>query len=143
MSLMELQTKFQGLVEVCEKEKIIFENGIPGFPEEEEFFILPVGDDEVFLTLQSAKSQELAFIIINPFHYFPQYDFELDQQVIEKLEIEAPEDILVLNIITIHDPFEQSTANLRAPLIINKKRNHGKQVVLNNEHFTTRHKIMG
>lgn len=139
---MEVQTKFHGLIELTEKDIVLFESGIPGFLDEDEFIILPLEEDGTFMILQSLKSPSLAFVIVNPFHYFPDYDFSLEDTVVEKLKIKLPEDVLVYAILTVQEPFEQTTANLQAPIVINSKKSVGKQVILNNEKYTTRHRIL-
>lgn len=139
---MEAQTKFHGVIEIAEKDIVSFESGIPGFPDEDKFSILPIEEDGAFMILQSLKSPSLAFVIVNPFQYFPDYDFTLEDPVVEKLKIDSPEDVLVYTILTVQEPFEKTTANLQAPIIINLKKVLGKQVILNNEKYTTRHKIM-
>jgi flagellar assembly factor FliW len=138
----EVQTKFHGVIEIAEKDIVSFESGIPGFPDEDKFLILPLEEDGAFMILQSLMSPSLAFVIVNPFQYFPNYDFTLEDPLVEKLKVDSPEDVLVYTILTVQDPFEKTTANLQAPIIINAKKVLGKQVILNNEKYTTRHKIL-
>lgn len=139
---MEIKTKYHGEVHINGNEVINFVKGIPGFPNEENFTILSLEEDGVFSILQSVVTPELAFVIVNPFHYFTDYDFQLEDQVVEALNIKSPEEVQVFTILTVQEPFEKTTANLQAPLIINNKNHMGKQVVLNNEKYTTRHKIL-
>jgi flagellar assembly factor FliW len=139
---MKIQTKYHGEIEISDKEILTFINGIPGFLDEEKFIILPLQEDETFLILQSIVTGGLAFVLVNPFTYFPEYDFSLEESIVELLNIASPEDLVVYSILTIGEPFENTTANLQAPIIINSKNNQAKQVVLNNESYTTRHKIL-
>ncbi|MGG7619644.1 flagellar assembly protein FliW [Bacillus coreaensis] len=139
---MQLQTKYHGLIEITEEQVLTFEHGIPGFIDEEKFIILPLEQDETFMILQSVSTAGLAFVLINPFHYFPDYDFSLDDNAIYQLKLSSPDDIIVYTILTIHDPFENTTANLQAPVIINSKNKLGKQVILNDTKYTSRHKII-
>jgi len=140
---MEIKTKYHGVVQINDHEVINFVKGIPGFPNEENFTILSLEEDGVFSILQSVVTPELAFVIVNPFHYFTDYDFHIEDQVVKALSIKSPEEVQVFTILTVQEPFEKTTANLQAPLIINKNNRMGKQVVLNNEKYTTRHKILG
>lgn len=139
---MKIQTKYHGEIEISDKEILTFINGIPGFLDEEKFILLPLQEDETFLILQSIVTGGLAFVLVNPFTYFPEYDFSLEESIVELLNIASPEDLVVFSILTIGEPFENTTANLQAPIIINSKNNQAKQVVLNNESYTTRHKIL-
>lgn len=92
--------------------------------------------------MQSVNTSTLAFVMVNPFSYYPNYDFNLDDSVVESLKIETPEDVLVYSILTVQDPFENTTVNLQAPVIINSKKNMGKQIILNNGEYLTRHKLV-
>lgn len=139
---MNIKTKYHGEVEITENDLINFVKGIPGFPNEETFTILSLEDNGVFSILQSVATPELAFVIVNPFHYFPDYDFHIEEQVVEVLGISSPDVVQVYSILTVQEPFDKTTANLQAPLIINTNNRMGKQVVLNNEKYTTRHKIL-
>ncbi|MGI8385393.1 flagellar assembly protein FliW [Robertmurraya sp. P23] len=138
---MEFQTKYQGVVELQLEDIIHFNSGIPGFPEEGEFIILPL-EEGTFYILQSVKTPSLAFVMVNPFTYFPDYDFTVEDQTVEALKIASPDDVIVYSILTVQDPFEKTTANLQAPIIINSKNKMGKQIVLNHDGYTTRHNIM-
>ncbi|RFU67422.1 flagellar assembly protein FliW [Bacillus sp. V59.32b] len=138
---MNIFSKYSGEVKIDETKILNFEKGLPGFPEEKQFIILPLSDDDTLQIMQSVKTPELAFVITNAFHFFKGYDFTLDDASIEQLELEAPEQVDVFNILTVQDPFEKTTANLQSPVIINKSNQLAKQVILNNPAFTTKHRI--
>ncbi|MCK6258677.1 flagellar assembly protein FliW [Fictibacillus sp. KIGAM418] len=137
---MKIESKFHGLLEIQQEDIITFENGIPGFEEEKKFIIMPF-EDTPFNILQSVITNELAFITTDPFLFFKDYEFTLSENVIEALKVEQREDLFLLAIITLQDSIESSTANLQAPVIINKKTNTGKQVVLHDENYTTKHSL--
>ena len=138
---MKIATKYHNELTVETKDIIRFENGIPGFNEETQFVILPFSDDNFFSILQSITTPQLAFVIINPFHFFKEYDFELPSSVVEKLAIESEKDVIVYTILTVNDTFEDSTANLQAPVVINGKKQTGKQVVLTEPTYHTKHQL--
>lgn len=138
---MKLDTKYHGEVHIEESEIITFANGIPGFVEEKTFVILPFGDDTGISILQSVENSQLAFVVTNPFFFFTEYDFALDDQVVEHLQLESENDVTTFVILTVGDPFEKTTANLQAPVVINNKKQLGKQVILTNTSYQTKHKI--
>jgi flagellar assembly factor FliW len=135
---MKLPTKFEESVEIDDSNIINFEQGLPGFEEEKKFVLMPI-DGTPFSILQSVTSTALAFVTANPFVFFKDYDFELSTSVQEQLQISKSNDVFVQVILTVADLFEESTANLQAPIIINKERNIGKQVVLTDSKYQTRH----
>ena len=138
---MNIQTKYFGDITIDEKDIITFENGIPGFLDEKRFVILPLADAQIYFVMQSVNTPQLAFVVTNPILFYQDYDFTLDDPVVEQLEIQKPEDVRVFNILTLREPFEKTTVNLQAPIIINKKTNKSNQVILNNESYKTRHPL--
>jgi flagellar assembly factor FliW len=137
---MKLQTKFEEIVEVNESDILRFEQGLPGFEEEKQFVLMAI-EGTPFSILQSVTTTELAFITADPFVFFKDYDFELSPSDQEQLKVKKPEEVSVQVIVTVADHFEKSTANLKGPVIINYKKNIGKQVVLNEVKYNTRHYI--
>lgn len=138
---MNIQTKFHSVQEINQDDIINFPSGIPGFLEEKEFYILPLEGTDLFV-LQSVKTPEVAFIVTDPFVLFPQYEFDLPGEALEKLEIQSDKDVATFAILTVREPFEETTANLQAPLVINQTKKLGKQVILNQTSYQTKHKIM-
>jgi flagellar assembly factor FliW len=136
---MKIQTSYHGEILIEERVRLVFNKGIPGFGDETSFVLLPVLENPIFQVLQSTKTPEIAFIVSNPFHFFKEYDFTLDNGTLDQLGIQQERDVLVYTILTLKNPFEKSTANLQAPIVINQENNHGKQVILNHPDYKTRH----
>ncbi|MFD1736797.1 flagellar assembly protein FliW [Bacillus salitolerans] len=139
---MKIQTKYHGEI-IIESESILsFPNGIPGFLKEQEFILLPLSEESPFSILQSVKNSELGFVLINPFKFYSDYEFKLSDSDVNSLDIENREQIEVYSIITVKDPFEDSTTNLQAPVVINGVKKLGRQVVLNHKDYHTKHKLI-
>src|SRR5690625_243661 len=128
-----VQTKYLGTVEIDKSKIIQFPSGIPGFIDELEFVLLDLPGHSIFQTLQSVKTSELAFIVVNPYHFYKKYEFRLEKYLLESLQIKSEQDVIVLAIVTLKQPFTRSTINLKAPLIINSNVSLGKQYVLNTD----------
>ncbi|WP_060205265.1 flagellar assembly protein FliW [Sporosarcina koreensis] len=138
---MNIQTKFHGEIEIQSDQLWNFPKGIPGFEDEKEFVLLPIEGNNIFQVLQSTNSLAVAFIVTNPYTLVADYSFDIDGPTIELLNIEKPEDVFVLGILTLKQPFETSTINLQAPLIFQMNNRKAKQMILNDNRFTTRHMI--
>jgi flagellar assembly factor FliW len=136
---MNIETRYHGDIELAQDEIITFEKGIPGFEDEKQFALLPFGEDTPFYILQSTNTPELAFVLTEPFTYFKDYEFDLPKDLQEELAIKDKTDVVVFAILTVKDPFSNSTANLQAPVVINKKQQKGKQLLLNNTSYQTKH----
>ncbi len=138
---MKLATKYQGEQEVNEKQLIHFQNGIPGFQEETQFALLPFLEDMPYFILQSTKTADLAFVVVDPYPFFQNYQYELPTALIDSLNIESPEDVATFVILTLKEPFAASTANLKGPIVINVKKNKGKQLILNDSAYETKQQL--
>lgn len=138
---MKIRTKFFGEQEINKEEIIQFDTGIPGFPNEKEFYLLAM-EDTPFQVLQSIQTVGVAFIIMEPFQVFPEYEFDLPDEVLQGLKIEKESDIVIFTILTVQEPFENTTANLQAPIILNQSNKKAKQYIINRNTYTTKHLII-
>ncbi|MGE8206899.1 flagellar assembly protein FliW [Heyndrickxia sp. NPDC080065] len=138
---MQIQTRYHGEIEINEKEILHFTKGIPGFPDEKQFILLAMPDQNLFTIMQSVETPELAFVLTSPFSFIEKYEFELDDSTIEQLAIKNQEDVSVFAIVTLQDPFEKTSANLQAPVILNVKNNEAKQVILNDTIYKIKHPL--
>ncbi|MCP3761232.1 flagellar assembly protein FliW [Domibacillus sp. A3M-37] len=138
---MKIETKYHGEKEIEQEDIITFSNGIPGFENEKKFVLLAFPDNNVFYALQSVSTPDLSFVVTDPFSFFVDYNVKIDDATIDSLAIKKEEDVTLLNILTLRDPFEETTANLQAPIVINKKTHSGRQVILTGTPYETRHNL--
>ncbi|MFB6468940.1 flagellar assembly protein FliW [Cytobacillus sp. Hz8] len=137
---MDIRTKYFGAIRIKNEEIVHFEGGIPGFLNEQQFCILPM-EGTPFFVLQSVKDENIAFVLADPFLHDPNYHFDLDDDVKEKLEIAEPKDVAVFAILTVHEPLTDTTANFQAPIVINQTKKLGKQIILQDKQLKLRTKI--
>lgn len=136
-----IQTKYHGEMEINQEDILHFEKGIPGFLDEKEFVILPLSDDGTFSILQSVATPYVGFVIASPFHYIPNYEFQMEDAVVEELGLNSEKDVRVFSILSVGEPFEKTTMNLQAPVIMNTSNHKAKQVILNNTSYQIKHPI--
>lgn len=140
---MKINTSNFGKIEIEEDKIIVFEEGLPGFEGEKEFVIILNEDKEnPFHWLQSTKSPELSFVILNPFERFKDYDVLLPETAINKLKIASEEDIVIYTIVVIPEDIKKMTTNLLGPIVINSKKRLGKQIILEENKYSTKHFIL-
>ncbi len=138
---MLIETKYLGEQVVAEEKILSFPQGLPGFQDEKSFVLLDVPGNDVLQILQSLQTTALAFIVTNPHTIYQSYRFSLDEATMEVLQIEKESDIVILSIMTIQEPFSNSTINLKAPIIMNAKARLGKQIILNQDDYPLKAKI--
>ncbi|MBF0442938.1 MAG: flagellar assembly protein FliW [Oligoflexales bacterium] len=139
---MNVKTTRFGDIEVNEKDIILLPAGIIGFPELKKYILLDHDKDSPFKWLQSLEDGAIAFVLINPLLFKPDYAVEVSESEISDLELENEEDAVVSVIITMPNNPKNMTANLKAPLIFNLKNRKGKQIILSSSEYTTRHNII-
>jgi flagellar assembly factor FliW len=138
---MNIQTKYQGTIDIKQENIITFTKGIPAFEDEKEFVLLPFAEGTPFFVLQSIKTVDVAFIVMSPFDVVPDYQIKLPDQTLELLEIEKQEDVATFIVLTVKEPFSETTGNLQGPLIINVNKQKGKQLLLSDSDYQTKHPI--
>src|SRR3954469_2783001 len=87
-----------------------FAAGIPGFPHLRSFTLERWGGEESpFMTMTADHDPDIGFVVVSPFIYYPDYEFEIDDATAERLGITSPEQVHVLCIITLHNRPEEAT----------------------------------
>lgn len=129
-------------IEVDEKDVIELPAGLIGFPELKRYVMLNHDEDSPFKWLQSLDDGAIAFVLINPLLFKPDYSVEVNEAEVADLSIASESDAVISVIVTMPSDPNKMTANLKAPLIFNLKNRKGRQVILNNPQYTTRHNIM-
>lgn len=140
---MLIQTKYLGEILITEDQIIKFPQGILGFENNQEFIILNIIDNDNFKILQDLKHPNIAFFIINPWDFYKNYTVDLPDEELGKIGIfpNQNNEFVVFNIVTLGKTFQESTANLLAPIVINTENKSGRQFIQNDTIYTTRHSI--
>ena len=138
---MQIQTKFHGDIEIQPEQTWNFPKGIPGFEDENQFALLSIEGNDIFQVLQSTQTATIALIVANPYTLVDDYSFDVDEPTINLLNINSEQDVFVLSVISLKEPFESSTINLQAPLIFQATAKKARQMILNDNKFSLRHPI--
>lgn len=140
--MVSLTTSRFGEIEVKESDLIKMPSGIIGFPELTQFVIFDHDKDSPFKWFQSLDDGSIAFVLINPLLFKPDYKVEVIEAEIGDLHLESEDDAVISVIVTMPGNPQNMTANLKAPLLFNLKNRTGKQVILNSSNYSTRHNII-
>lgn len=138
---MKVNTKAFGLIEVDEKQKVSFPQGLFGFEDNKDYVLLDA-EHQPFFWLQSADEQEIAFILINPFLFRQDYEVNISNEELSEIGLNSPENALIFVIVTIPQDGKNMTANLQGPLIINRQNMTGMQAILSDTRWKTKHDII-
>lgn len=128
---MLFDTKYFGRIDCPEEDKLHFPEGLFGFEEEKEFFLLPFeGSEDTLLCFQSAATPGLAFVAVNPFSLKPDYAPVLSSGELKALGVERSEELCFYTLCVVRSPVGDSTVNLRCPVAINDRTRQAVQVIL-------------
>lgn len=133
-------TRF-GELEVSESDIIRFPHGVPGFLDEKAFIYLVYQPDSPFSFLQSVDNPDLTFLLTDPFAFFNDYEFALDDGLAQELNLSKENPPQIFNIVTHKGELQDMTVNLLAPIIINARDHIGVQIILEKSDYPTRHKL--
>jgi flagellar assembly factor FliW len=136
-----MTTKF-GELNVPEELIIRMTKPVLGFEQLRDYVIIETEDFAPFKWYQSIDNPDIAFVIVNPLLFFPDYVIEVNPKEIEELRVSSVTDIITYAIVTIPRDYTKMTANLQGPLLINSQTNLAKQLVLVNSDYRIKHRII-
>lgn len=140
---MKINTKVFGEVEIADDKIIHFPSGIVGFPELTEFTLLHDEEKGVgsIHWLQSIQEPGFAMPVMDPLLVCPDYNPEVDDELLKPLGGLDPEEILVLVTVTVPSDLKKMSVNLRGPVIINAAAKKACQVIVEGEGYQVKYPI--
>jgi flagellar assembly factor FliW len=121
---------------------VTFVGGIVGFPDLRQFVLIQHQEGSSYRWLQSVDDGSVAFLVVDPSDFVPDYAPEMPQNAALQLGLDADTPRLVYTIVTIprgrpHD----MTVNLAGPVVVNANTGQAVQVVLEDERYPIRHRM--
>jgi flagellar assembly factor FliW len=138
---MKVATKPYGLIDIEDNQKITFPQGLLGFEALHDYALLDA-ERQPFYWLQSLDAPNTAFILINPFLFRPDYEANIDNDELAAVAITDPREALIFAVVTVPADGAPMTANLQGPLVINRDTRQGKQAIITDTRWKTKHDIM-
>lgn len=113
--------------------------GLFGFEKVKNYRLLGRPQEAPFFWLEREDDRNLAFLVVSPFEVEAAYQPEIHPDDVAFLGLTAPEDALLLAIVTLEST-GRATANLKGPIVINRHTFVGKQAILANAaDFSVKH----
>ena len=142
---MLVKTRFFGEVDIEDEKILTFDNGIMGFEDMKRWTLIydiEKGSEGPISWFQSLDMAELALPVINPYTVIAVYEPVVEDELLKPLGEFKDEELVTLLTITIpsEDP-SKTTANFRAPILINPVNRKGIQVIVNNEDYPIKFSI--
>ena len=138
---MRITTSRFGVFDLAEEDLVQFPEGLLGFNDLRTFVLLDDPSDEIFAWLQSCETPNIAFPVLEPELFIPNYKPVLAKSDLEVLRMTPDQAVRYFSIVTIPQDPTQMTANLKAPIIINLKKRMARQCVLQDNNLAIREPI--
>ncbi len=120
-----------GEIEFEQENVYEFSEGLIGFEHLKRFIILTDPACEPFRWLVSVEDQDISFPILDP------------NVIVEDYRIELPNDKTHVAVVAaLKDPVEQSTINLRSPILFDTAQRTARQVVLEHDFYAIHHPLV-
>lgn len=132
----EAITADDSLLQKLQKEDaVVFEKGLPGFPNEKKFVLLQNPKERPFIWMQSSTNPELCFIVTSPFIFFPEYLPDVSDDDLAEIGSPTMNELMLVTIVWFKttSALPEVHTNLKAPIVINLKNFKARQTILNNE----------
>lgn len=138
---MTIQTKTGSAVEVSADKIYNFARGIIGFEAFHKYAVI-ASDVEPFVWLQSTENKDLAFLLVDPFLVCPNYEANIDDELLKALGTKSASDLVVMTTVTVSGDGKAITANLLGPIVLNKVTKECAQAILGDDKWTTKFDIL-
>lgn len=134
----KIKTTRFGELDVSEDLTIRMTKPILGFENLLAYVLVDTGDFEPFKWFQAVDNADVAFVLVNPHLFFPDYVIEVNPREIDELELDSIEDLITYVIVSIPKNFVNMTVNLQGPVLINPVKRLAKQLVLVDSDYSIR-----
>ncbi len=139
---MEIHHRHLGVISYNEDDVITFPLGVLGFLKLKRYLLLQNEAYGPMTLMVSLENLDLHFPLLEPKRFCPDYSPNITKRDLNELSAENPQSLQMYSIVTIQENARMATANLSAPILVNKERKIGKQLVLLDDRYSTKHRIL-
>ncbi len=140
---MEITTKVFGTIMIDDDKIIHFPKGIIGFPDLTDFTLVhdeEKGTDSIHW-LQSLQEPAFAMPVMDPLIVCPDYNPEVDDELLKVIGEIVPDELLVLVTVTVPKDLTKMSVNLKGPLVINAAQKKAVQIIVEDEGYPVKFPI--
>jgi flagellar assembly factor FliW len=131
-----------GELEIPDDKIITMEKPVLGFEQLKKYCLVEREDCEPFLWFQSLEDPAIAFLVVNPVIFYPDYRIEVNPKEIEELLVKDVRTVETYVIVTVPQDPQRISINLQGPILINTDSRLAKQLVMVNSDYRVKHYIL-
>lgn len=121
---------------------VTFSHGLPGFERYRQYGLVAVEEEAPFLRLLCLEEPRVSFVMVDPMLVWNEYNPNIVREELDGLGIASPEEMALYCMVTLSSTPDEVTVNLKGPLCINTQTMQGKQLILVDDSYHTKHSIM-
>ena len=138
--LVTLHSNLLGALEIRVETVITFPAGLPGFVALRNFALVETQREDL-VWLQSVDDADVTFLLADPFAAVAGFEVEIPTADLATLGSSGSEDALLVLAVAQLEGGRPTTANLQSPIVIDRERRVGRQVVLPDSRYGMHHPI--
>ena len=138
--LVILNSSLLGPLEIRAETVITFPAGLPGFGALRNFALVETQREDL-VWLQSVDDAEVTFLLADPFAAVTGFEVDIPTADLATLGSSGSEESLLVLAVAQLEGGRPTTANLQSPIVIDRERRVGRQVVLPDSRYGMHHPI--
>lgn len=142
-TIMQITTRVFGEITIDDEKLIHFPSGIIGFPDLQDFALIhdeEKGTDTIHW-MQSIQEPAFAMPVMDPLIVCPDYNPEVDDELLKNIGELVPEELLVMVTVTVPKELTKMSVNLKGPIVINAAQRLGTQVIVEGDEYQVKFPI--
>lgn len=138
----EIEHHKLGFVRYTKEDMIFFPQGLLGFEKKKHYILVEREEFHPFVWMLSTDEPGLSFLMVNPLIFLPDYSPNISKRELNELQIDSPQSLQMYVIVTLNKDMYKTTGNLSGPILLNISKRIGKQLVLLDDKYSTKHPII-
>ena len=140
---MKINTKVFGEIDISDEKIIHFPLEIIGCPDLTEFTLIHDEDRGIgsIHWMQSIQEPAFAMPVMDPLIVRPDYNPEVDDELLKPLGELQPDELLVMVTVTVPSDLKKMSVNLRGPIVINAAERKACQIIVEGEDYAVKFPI--
>jgi flagellar assembly factor FliW len=138
---MELLHRHLGRISCSADDVVLFPQGLLGFLKFKKYLFVKIEGFQPLVWMISADNPEVSVPLADPIRFCPDYAPNISKRDLNELSVENPQSLEMYSIVTMNQDPLIATANLSGPILVNQTKKIGKQLVLLDDRYSTKHRI--
>lgn len=136
----KINTEF-GEMEISDKDIIHFEQGLLGFDEVTQYFLINHDEQGMIMTMQNADGEVPQFVVLDPYAVIADYNPILPYSAVNYFGKSNVDNLKYLVIAVVKEDFNETVVNLKSPIVIDPKTQKAAQVILENSDYVMQYNV--